>query len=109
MKRLISILMAVILLLGLSACGNSKELSESGNAAGQETSKTPEVATPQDTTTPMENTENTGSDHSPNILVAYFSRTGTTESLAKYAAEYLNADIFEIEAAVPYSDEDIAY
>lgn len=43
------------------------------------------------------------------ILVVYFSRTETTKSLAEYAAEYLNADIFEIEAAVPYTDEDIAY
>lgn len=44
-----------------------------------------------------------------NILVAYFSRTGTTEPLAEYAAEYLNADLFEIEASVPYTDADIAY
>ena len=43
------------------------------------------------------------------ILVAYFSRTGHTEPLAKYAAEILGADLYEITAAVPYTDEDIAY
>lgn len=43
------------------------------------------------------------------ILVAYFSRTGHTEPLAKYAAEILGADLYEINAAVPYTDEDIAY
>lgn len=43
------------------------------------------------------------------ILVVYFSRTGNTKALAEYAIDFLKADSFEIEAAVPYSDEDIAY
>ena len=42
-------------------------------------------------------------------LVVVFSRTGNTKPLAQYAAEYLDADLFEIEAAVPYTDADIAY
>jgi flavodoxin len=42
-------------------------------------------------------------------LVVYFSRTGNTKPLAGYAAQYLDADIYEIEAAVPYTDADIAY
>ena len=42
-------------------------------------------------------------------LVVVFSRTGHTKPLAEYAAAYLDADLFEIEAAVPYTDEDIAY
>ena len=42
-------------------------------------------------------------------LVAYFSRTGNTKPLAEYAAEYLDATLFEIIAKTPYTDEDIAY
>ena len=42
-------------------------------------------------------------------LVVVFSRTGNTRPLAQYAAAYLDADLFEIEAAVPYTDADIAY
>ena len=42
-------------------------------------------------------------------LVVVFSRTGHTKPLAQYAAAYLVADFFEIEAAVPYTDADIAY
>lgn len=42
-------------------------------------------------------------------LVVVFSRTGHTKPLAEYAADYLDADLFEIEAAVPYTDADIAY
>lgn len=42
-------------------------------------------------------------------LVVVFSRTGNTKPLAVYAAEIMDADIFEIEAAVPYTDDDIKY
>ncbi len=42
-------------------------------------------------------------------LVVYFSRTGNTEKIAEYLIELTNADRYEIEAAVPYTDDDIAY
>ena len=42
-------------------------------------------------------------------LVAYFSATGTTKALAEQIAELLNADIYEIQAAEPYTAEDLAY
>ncbi len=44
-----------------------------------------------------------------NILVACFSATGNTWPLAQYAAEYLNADLFRIEAEIPYTDADLNY
>ena len=43
------------------------------------------------------------------ILVACFSATGTTEKIAEYAADILNADIYEIVPQDPYTDEDLAY
>lgn len=43
------------------------------------------------------------------ILIVYFSCTGNTEKLANYGKEYLGADLFEIEAAVPYTAADLAY
>lgn len=42
-------------------------------------------------------------------LVVYFSRTGNTEKIAEYLIEITNADSYVIEAAVPYTDDDIAY
>ena len=48
-------------------------------------------------------------EESNDTLVVVFSRTGHTKPLAEYAATYLEADLFEIEAAVPYTDEDLAY
>lgn len=43
------------------------------------------------------------------VLVAYFSCTNTTGTLAKYAAETLNADLYEIVPQIPYTEEDLAY
>lgn len=42
-------------------------------------------------------------------LVACFSATGHTKPLAKYAANYLNADFYEIIPEEPYTDEDLNY
>ena len=42
-------------------------------------------------------------------LVVYFSRTGNTEKIAQHLIGLTGADSYVIEAAVPYSDEDIKY
>ncbi len=42
-------------------------------------------------------------------LVAYFSVTGHTKPLAEYAAKYLSADLYEIVAAQPYTEDDLNY
>lgn len=41
------------------------------------------------------------------ILVAYFSATGNTETAAKAIADALDADLFELVPAEPYSDADL--
>jgi flavodoxin len=50
---------------------------------------------------------NTESDN--DTLVVYFSRTGNTEKIAEYLIELTDADSYVIEAAVPYTDDDIKY
>ncbi|MBR1773995.1 MAG: flavodoxin [Bacteroidales bacterium] len=40
-------------------------------------------------------------------LVAYFSASGVTESVAKQLAEVANADLLEIKPAQPYTDADL--
>lgn len=42
-------------------------------------------------------------------LVAYFSATGATKRLAQKIAKTLNADIFEIEPAYEYTDDDLKW
>jgi len=46
---------------------------------------------------------------SKDTIVVYFSRTDNTEKIADYIIEYTDADSYEIEAAVPYTDADIEY
>ena len=52
-------------------------------------------------------------DISPHIsgktLVACFSATGSTMPLAEYAADILDADLYEIVPEIPYTAADIAY
>ncbi|MBO5164610.1 MAG: hypothetical protein J6B75_11100 [Ruminococcus sp.] len=48
-------------------------------------------------------------DADTNTLVAYFSQTGSTEKIAEYITELTGADSYEIEAAVPYTEDDIRY
>ncbi len=40
-------------------------------------------------------------------LVAYFSASGTTEDVAKTLAQAIDADVYEIKPAVPYSTADL--
>ena len=41
------------------------------------------------------------------ILVAYFSASGNTRDVAKELAKLLNADLYEIKPAVPYTKADL--
>lgn len=43
------------------------------------------------------------------VLVAYFSATNTTKPLAEYIADSLDADIYEIVPATPYTSADLNY
>jgi len=49
--------------------------------------------------------ENSNSD----ILVTYFSCTGSTEQIAEYAIDYLQADSYEIIPEIPYTEDDLKY
>ncbi len=44
-----------------------------------------------------------------NILVVYFSATGTTKGVAEKIADGVNADIYEITPETPYTDADLNY
>ena len=92
MKKWITLLLALSLILAFSACGQSS-------------------TEPEAESTPPESTEAAMEKRSDDakILVAYFSRTGNTRPLAEHAAELLDADLYEIQAADPYTDADINY
>ena len=41
------------------------------------------------------------------VLVAYFSATGTTGAVAASLADAIEADLYEIKPEVPYTNEDL--
>lgn len=49
------------------------------------------------------------SENENDTIVVYFSRTNNTEKIAEHIIDITNADSYEIEAAVPYTDADIRY
>lgn len=107
MKRVVTAFLLLILTLGLVACNQSDTTKEpdSMNPSNPDTPKseetTPQKPTTQEPVTPK--------PEKANILVGYFSATGTTRPLAEYAADILNADLYEIVPEQPYTDADLAY
>lgn len=127
-KKFTAIFLSIFLLSVLSACGNSASLPNDKESSVQQTQTTKEEQTDETDDGPGEEMavmpssgpdesqtaedsvngeEETTVDHK--ILVAYFSCTGTTESLAGYAADILGADLYEIVPEEPYTDADLAY
>lgn len=89
--------------------------SEAGSSTAEEThpvikSEAPAVSSPAaETSDNTDSAEKEEKTMEQKILVVYFSATGTTRPLAEYAADILNADLYEIIAAEPYTDADLAY
>ena len=94
MKKIIALLIAVLLVLGLTACGGGAESTEESSAEPAAESSAEETA---------EEEPQTGKD----VLVVYFSATGTTKGVAEKIASVTGADLYEIKAAQEYTAEDL--
>lgn len=100
MKRMTAIFLTLMLLFGLAACSTESGQSDIDTSSGNES-----------TATDTDNGDDNVKDETEtnNILVVYFSATGTTKQVAEYAADILGADIYEIVPEDPYTDEDLDY
>ena len=127
MKKTIVCLIAALLVLCLAACGNHSPANNAGAQASAETEKRsawnadpaePETA-PTEPEAPAEASSSApaaGSESEApvpttrsDVLVAYFSATGTTKGVAEKIAAITDADLYEITAAEPYSADDLNY
>ena len=109
-KKLLSILLAAVLVLSMAACGETVTENNMGQLQVQQegTSSVEEPSAPHASSAPEagkageETTEGS-------VLVAYFSATGNTEGIAQHLQNILDADLYEIVPEMPYTDEDLNY
>lgn len=113
MKKLVSVLLVLTLLLAFAACGSTND--ESSSSAPQQTSASnsapaEESSRTNDSSASGEgaggsNSSSTPAETGANALVVYFSWSGNTENVAKAIQSQTDSDIFEIVPATPYSDD----
>lgn len=112
MKKYLSVIMGIILIAGLVACGSSNKdtVNDNDQAAisNQEVSDTEE----QETSVENQQTEkdaNSELENEGNVAVVYFSGTGNTREVANLLAKEVGADIYEIVPENVYTSEDLNY
>lgn len=115
MRIWVSLLLALTMGLTLTACsGQNPDSGKQGTAASTE-STAPQSGsaassdTPNALEQPQESQSEEPTEEGEKILVAYFSATGNTETVAQTIANQLEADLFEIVPAQPYTDADLNY
>ena len=93
---------------GASQSSSAESAASSADAAGSADAPASDAASSAASPS-AEALQAAASQASPSgkILVACFSATGNTRAVAQIAAAHLGADYFEIEPAVPYTDEDL--
>jgi len=103
MKRLLGLLLSSVFVFAVGGCSNAVSSESSVVCTAVESSITSESESETEASSVNLTEETTvGSD----TLVVYFSATGTTEGVALRIAEITEADIYEITATDPYTDED---
>ncbi len=114
--KVLCLVLAALMILALAGCGAQKppepgtDVELTGDASHAE-SQTEFQPISQTDSQPVSQTENSTEPQTETggVIVVYFSRTGHTKPLAEYIKEELDASICEIEAKVPYTDDDIKY
>ncbi len=133
MKKILPIILSFAMLLMLTACGNTdtgsdtvaddtsgaitqeiagaEEVAENGETQEDMAAETSSDAGEADTQSAQDGAENgqtpgdTESTGTGGVLIAYFSKTGNTETIANMIASLTGGDLFKVETVVPYPDD----
>lgn len=117
MKKMTLIMAAIMLAIGLTACGNNEGQTTNDAAQTIQTESSKEAdqivtsksaSDTSDAIAKEASPEETGSvDENGGVLVVYFSATGNTKGVAEKIAGITGADTYEIKAAQEYTTADL--
>ena len=110
MKRTLSLLLSLVMVLSLTACSGNGNSSSQASSAAPESSAAESSASESSSEAPSSSevssqAQDTGSGSS--MLVVYYSATGNTAQVAQYIADATGGDLFEIQLVEPYTDDDL--
>ena len=103
MKKLTALLLSVVLVLSLAACGSANKPASSTT---QPETSVPTEQPESSSTAPAESEPETQPE-TGKTLVVYYSASGNTERVAKDIAEAAGAELFEIVPTEVYTSEDL--
>lgn len=114
MKKFSAWILSLVLLLSLAGCSAQAPAATAAPTAEATAAPTP-TAAPEETAAPEPSPEASAAPEASDApsggktLVVYYSATGNTQEAANLIAELTGGDLFELEPAAPYTDEDLNY
>jgi len=118
MKKLAVILISLLLVFSLAACGNNQQAKDttpepSLESAGEASSEPEETMQPSETLSGSQaeseedNSDTDTESAGGKTLIVYYSASGNTEEVANYIASATGGDLFEIVPSEIYTNADL--
>lgn len=115
MKKLTALIMSLLMITSLAACGSNETNTVASSEPEPAQTESAPISEPESSESQstqdsaMESEASQEESVTGKTLVVYFSATGNTKSAANYIAQATGGDLFELEPAEPYTDEDLNY